>query len=104
MPIYLRFQQLKEQHSTRPLAKKDPQTGYVTQDLEYNDCGEQMRDLKVDQGRSTRPAESGEQTVPQRPLPAVPGTTCSLPLQGLSMDAKPTLSIEGSLSFMNVVL
>lgn len=104
MPICLHFQQLKEQHGTHALAKEGPPDRVSDLDLEYNDCGERMRDLKVDQGRSTGPSESGEQSVPQRPLPAVPGTTCSVPLQGLSMDAKPTLSIEESVSFMSVVL
>lgn len=58
--------------------------------------------LKIDQGRSTGPVEPGEQPVPQRSLPAVPRTTRSVPLQGLSMDAKPTACRAGLVSVVKV--
>lgn len=103
MPVCLHFQQLEQEHRVALcVAKKRPPARVSHRRTWVQWLWWTAVQLKIDQGRSTGPVEPGEQSVPQRSLPAVPGKTRSVPLQGLSTDAKPTARRAGLVSVVQV--
>lgn len=103
MPVCLHFQQLEQEHRVALcVAKKGPPARVNHRRTWVQWLWWTAVQLKIDQGRSTGPVEPGEQSGPQRSLPAVPGKTRSVPLQGLSTDAKPTARRAGLVSVVQV--